>query len=136
MKFTIYTALVATVTAGTCDHTKMSIKFFDDKDCKKFNEDTTKYWAQFMKDHPDYYDGVKCQTFGGQDKWGYKFTCDKKGLHEEVWESTKCEDVSIATLHIAWDKCQAVPGEKEGQNGWWIPSSEQSFEEEKDILMY
>ena len=133
MKFAVYTALVATVAAETCDYTKMGIKFFDDENCKKFNEKTTKGWAQYMKDHPDYYDGVTCQTLGGQGKWGYKFTCDKKGLHEEVWESTKCEKDSVTTIHIAWGKCQAVPGEN---NGWWIPYTKQPFEDLDSFLMY
>merc|ERR1719396_47164 len=111
MKFAVIAALFAAVSAkGSCDTTKMSFKWFNDEWCKKPNKEWNKNAGTVPDDYAYLYDDTKCQTYNGQGKYSWKMHCDKRGMHEEVWDNEKCNAAAIAKIHFDWDECSQVPG--------------------------
>merc|ERR1719454_428726 len=111
MKFAVIAALFAAVSAkGSCDTSKMSFKFFNDKDCKKLNKELTEKAGKIPEDYAFLYDDTKCQTYNGQGKYSWKMHCDKKGLHEEVWDNQKCTDPVLTKIDMDWNECSLIPG--------------------------
>merc|ERR1711865_777130 len=102
MKFAVITALFAVVAAEECDPTKMTYKFYDDKECTTENTELTgKYGTpEEARDFAHYKD--ECQVEG---EYSYKFMCDKDGFHDSIWENKECKDETLSKLDFKWDKC-------------------------------